>query len=80
MPCYFTLCSTHYVYFTDFIWPNSALAKQKKWLCPKISTDLAANLMLNTWTGAYYLKEELFTVSSQLHYQGFGKLWLAQVG
>jgi len=49
-------------------------------LRPNISTDRAANLMLNTWTGAYYLKEELFTVSSQLHYQGLEIQWLAKVG
>ena len=50
-------------------------------LRPKISTDRAANnVMLNTWTGAYYLKEELFTVSSQLHYQGLEILWLVKVG
>ena len=52
-------------YLTEFCISKT----QKIWFRPKISTDRAANLML-TSTGAYYLKEELFTVSYQLHSQG----------
>ena len=64
------MCHSLRVFYRFYLTEFCNSKTKKNWLCPKISTDRAANLMLNTSTGAYYLREEYFTVSSQLHSQG----------